>query len=74
MTTLSAIMLTDTKTANRKSAVQRLRSSLAAGRRPARRTADARRTRMLLHDVAQGGTAATAANRYLKTLATGRRG
>jgi hypothetical protein len=34
---------------------------------------DRRATAALLRDVALGGTAATAANTFLKTLATGRR-
>lgn len=73
MTTLSAIMLTDTKTANRKSAIRRLRTSLTGSLRPMRRNADGRQTTTLLHDVASGGTSASAANRYLATLATNRR-
>ena len=82
MTMLTAGMLRDrqinttatTQTATtRTGAFRRLRSSLIGGRRPARRTAGGRATRTLLHDVALGGTAASAANRYLKSLATGRR-
>jgi hypothetical protein len=74
MTTLTALMLNDsTKTAASKGALQRLRSRLAGGRRPAGGSTDGRATAALLRDVALGGTAATAANTFLKTLATGRR-
>jgi hypothetical protein len=81
MTMLTAGMLRDrqinttatTQTTTRTGAFRRLRSSLIGGRRLARRTAAGRPTRTLLHDVALGGTAASAANRYLKSLATGRR-
>jgi hypothetical protein len=77
MTMLTAGMLRDrqinTTATTRTGAFRRLRSSLIGGRRPARRPAAGRATRTLLHDVALGGTAASAANSYLKTLATGRR-
>ena len=77
MTMLTAGMLRDrqinTTATTRTGAFRRLRSSLIGGRRPARRTAAGRATSTLLHDVALGGTAASAANRYLKSLATGRR-
>jgi hypothetical protein len=77
MTMLTPGMLKDrTTTTNhparrRQGAFQRLRASLTAGRRPT--TTAGRPDGTLLHDVALGGTAASAANRFLKTLATGRR-
>ncbi|MBK1667425.1 hypothetical protein CKO28_05195 [Rhodovibrio sodomensis] len=79
MTMLTAGMLRDRQTtttetaANRTGVFRRLRSSLTGGRRPIRRTAAGRPNTVLLRDVALGGTAASAANRYLKALATGRR-
>jgi len=81
MTMLTAGMLrdrqtnttTDHTTTARTGVFRRLRSSLTGGRRLARRTTAGRATRTLLHDVALGGTAASAANSYLKSLATGRR-
>jgi hypothetical protein len=78
MTMLTAGMLRDRQTntadtTTRAGAFRRLRSSLIGGRRLARRAAAGRATSTLLHDVALGGTAASAANRYLESLATGRR-
>jgi len=83
MTMLTAGMLRDhqtpatrttaTQTKPRMGALGRLRSRLTGGAREIRRTAAGRPTGTLLHDVALGGTAASAANSYLKALATGRR-
>ena len=83
MTMLTPGMLKDRTTTNRtangrQGAFQRLRASLTAGRRPTATATTGANTAgrpdgTLLHDVALGGTAASAANRFLKTLATGRR-
>jgi hypothetical protein len=81
MTMLTAGMLrdphttTETTTATKRTgAFRRLRSSLTGDRRQTGRAAAARQTTALLRDVALGGTAASAATSYLKSLATGRRG
>ena len=82
MTMLTPGMLKDRTTTNPtttnrtgsapQGALQRLRASLTTGRQ-ATRTATDRVHTSLLHDVALGGTAASAANSFLKSLATGRR-
>lgn len=79
MTMLTAGMLRDhqthtTQTATtRTGALGRLRSRLTGGGRDIRRTTAGLPTGSLLHDIALGGTAASAATRYLKSLANGRR-
>ena len=79
MTMLTPGMLKDRQTANREpskpvGALQRLRNGLTDSRPPVQRmTTTGQQTGRLLRDVALGGTAASAANAFLKQLASGRR-
>ena len=76
MTTLSGLILTDPKTANRDGradAFRRVRTSFWGSRGQTPRATARRPVAKLLHDVALGGTAASAANNMLKVLATDRR-